>query len=335
MSQVNFKYGTQEQYDAAVKDENTIYTVSDPVGGKKSGTIYKGEEIIGSTVTDNLYVDSSITVTGVTVGNFKSGDVIAPGTSVSAVLQKMLMKEIDVTATKPTATLVLTGTPAAGSYEAGTKVSVVPSHSYTDGKFTGQSGYSYTLAAGCAEGAATLTLNGEAIEEGVAQDFVLGAGSTAGSTDTQKFSLSVAYGANSNTPKTNFDNDSKVTIAAGSTVASTKTYTGYANMFIVHVADETSEINSGLIRGGKAYKEGTASANYNAPAGTCRTIVAMRKDSLSSASGNLGAGITASFIKQGSKVTVYGATTDWSAEYNVWVYSRPAISEEETININF
>jgi hypothetical protein len=116
MAKVDFKYGTQTQYDAASKEENAIYCATQQVGAKQAGSIYKGGEIVGSTVTDKLYIDSSVTVTGVTVGNFKDGDVIAPGTSVSEILQKMLMKEIDVTATKPTATLNLAGTPAAGSY---------------------------------------------------------------------------------------------------------------------------------------------------------------------------------------------------------------------------
>lgn len=328
MAKVDFKYGTQEQYDAATKVENAIYCATEEVGVKKAGSIYKGEEIVGSTVADKLYVDSSITVTGVTVGNYKSGDVIAPGTSISELFQKMLMKEIDVTATKPTAVLNLAGTPAAGSYEAGTAISVTPSHSYTDGRFTGQSGYSYNVAAGCAEGATTIKKNSEVITEGQVQSFTLGV-------ETIKFSSVTAYGASTVTPKTNFGNNSTVNIPAGTTVESSKSFTGYANRFIVHVADTTTPITSDLIRSGRAFKEGTASANYNAPAGTCRTIIATRKSSIASASGNLGANITNSFIQEGSTIKVDGATANWQGDYYIFVYSRPALSEQETINITF
>lgn len=328
MAKVDFKYGTQAQYDAASKEENAIYCATQQVGAKQAGSIYKGGEIVGSTVTDKLYTDSSVTVTGVTVGNFKDGDVIAPGTSVSEILQKMLMKEIDVTATKPTATLNLAGTPTAGSYEAGTAISVTPTHSYTDGKFVGQSGYSYNVAAGCAEGTTIIKKGNEVIQEGEVQSFTL-------AVETVKFASTTTYGASTVTPKTNFGNNSKVTIPPGTTVESSKSFTGYANNFIVHVADNTTPINSALIRSGNKYKEEVASANYNAPAGTMRTIVATRKATLTSASGNLGANITASFIKEADTIKVDGATAAWQGDYYIYVYSRPALSEQETINITF
>lgn len=328
MAKVQFKAGLDNEYqELQSKNADTLYITEETIGSQQSGNLYKGDKLIASTATDKLFLDEKVTVTGVTVGNFTSGKEIPAGTSISEILKQMLMKEIDVTATKPTSTLNLAGSPTPGSYEAGTKISVTPSHTYVDGKFTGQAGYSYNLAAGCSEGATTLKKDNTVINSGELQEFVL-------NVETVNFSCTTAYGASSNTPKTNFGNDSKVKIDAGSTVASTKSYTGFANMFVVHVADDSTAIDSVLIRSGQKYKEGTANATYNAPAGTMRTIIAMRKDSLKSVAGNLGANITASFIK-GNKVSVEGATADWTAEYNVWVYSRPAISEQESISIQF
>ena len=329
MAKVQFKSGLDSEYTGLQsKNADTLYITEETIGSKQSGNLYKGDKLVASTATDKLFLDEKVTVTGVTVGNFTSGKEIPAGTSISEILKQMLMKEIDVTATKPTSTLNLAGAPIPGSYEAGTKISVTPSHTYVDGKFTGQSGYSYNLTAGCAEGSTTLKKGTAVINEGEVQTFTLGV-------ETVNFTCTTAYGASSNVPKTNFGNDSKVKIDSGTTVTATKSYVGFANMFVVHVDNDSAAIDSALIRSSQKYKEGTANATYNAPVGTMRTIIAMRKDSLKSVAGNLGANITASFIKQPEKVSVEGATADWSAEYNVWVYSRPAISEQESISIQF
>jgi hypothetical protein len=276
-----------------------------------------------------------IVVTGVTVGNLSNGTSIKSGTSLEDLIKQMLMKELDVTKTLPTAQISLSSdSTQAGNYEVGTLISITPTAKYTDGKFTGVSGYSYTLNAGCAQGEVTLKLDDSEIVSGEKQEFHLEEGTT-------NLSLSIGYGASSATPVTNMGNTSKVSIPAGTATVSAANepkYVGYVNMFIVHLPDTTTELTSDIIRGGRgmAVKEGTSFQQFNAPGGTQRTIILRRTNQKPSVEGNLGASYTSSFEAAEDTVLVYGATNNWSSEYFYWYYDRAKpITEEETIKVTF
>ena len=276
-----------------------------------------------------------IVVTGVTVGNLSNGTSIARGTSLEDLIKQMLMKELDVTKTLPTAQISLSSdSTKAGNYEVGTQISITPTAKYTDGKFTGVSGYSYTLNAGCAQGEVTLKLGDTEIESGAKQEFFIEEGIT-------KLSLSIGYGASSATPVTNMGNASEVSIPAGTATVSEANepkYVGYVNMFIVHLPDTTTELTSDIIRGGRgmAIKEGTSFQQFDAPGGTQRTIILRRTNQKPSVEGNLGSSYNSSFLAGEDTVLVYGATNNWSDDYYYWYYDRATpITEKETIKVTF
>lgn len=114
-------------------------------------------------ITDEMYaqisgeiVNYDFQVTGVNVGSFTDGQWIrakkpdgTPNTTWD-VLHSMLTKVIDVIANKPTITL--NSTAAVTKVEVGTTLTQTLSVIYTDGYFSGQSGYTYHQNAGCAQG---------------------------------------------------------------------------------------------------------------------------------------------------------------------------------------
>lgn len=149
---VNFKYGstlegkTVNEGDFVAINKAMAEGASDT--DKKYGSIYKGDKILGTTEADKLMTTEDLTVNGVTVGNLANGTKIPAGTDIMSLLAQMLAKELGVTTTKPTARLtgdsnqtVETGSVLKGKVYTAT---------YTDGKYTGVSGYSQTFKAGCA-----------------------------------------------------------------------------------------------------------------------------------------------------------------------------------------
>jgi hypothetical protein len=148
---VVFKYGPS--LEGKVVDDNDFVAINKGMAedanedAKKFGSIYKGDNILGTTEADKLRITEDITVTGVTVGELTSGTVIKAGEDIMSILRKMLVKEIGVTATLPYVTL---SGDQSGMYEKGT---VFADKTYTatlvDGVFTGKPGYVYTKNAGC------------------------------------------------------------------------------------------------------------------------------------------------------------------------------------------
>lgn len=217
---VNFKYGPTIE-GKTVADGDFVAVNRGMADGaseadKKYGSMYKGDKIIGTTEADKLMTTEEITVTGVTVGNLANGAKIPAGTDIMSLLAQMLAKELGVSATKPSAKLagdtsktVETGTVISGKTYTAT---------YTDGKYAGVSGYSYSLTAGCAHTGCTWSgvtgtesVNGN-VYSMVADDFAVNSAVTV--------SASVSYGSASNVPVTNFGNDvTSGLISAGSASA--------------------------------------------------------------------------------------------------------------------
>lgn len=223
---VNFKYGSTLE-GKTVNDGDFVAINKAMAEGavdtdKKYGSIYKGDKILGTTEADKLMTTDELTVTGVTVGNLVNGTKIPAGTDIMSLLAQMLAKELGVSATKPTAKLAgdSSQTVETGSVLSGKTYTAT----YTDGKYTGASGYSYSLTAGCAPTGCTWsgvtgteTVNGDVYT--LAADDI-----TVDSTVTIK--ATIAYGAASNVPVTNFGNDiTSGLITSGSAATSTITYT--------------------------------------------------------------------------------------------------------------
>lgn len=145
---VKFKFGST--IDGKEIADNDLVVINEGIaegGDDRYGSIYKGTKIVGTTKADSLYTTDSITVTGVNVGNLTNGLEIEAGSSIMYILRQMLMKELGVTATRPSATL--TGDSASVTVEKGTKISKTYTATFTDGKYVGVSGYDYSLDAGC------------------------------------------------------------------------------------------------------------------------------------------------------------------------------------------
>lgn len=223
---VNFKYGSTLE-GKTVNDGDFVAINKAMAEGavdadKKYGSIYKGDKILGTTEADKLMTTGELTVTGVTVGNLANGTKIPAGTDIMSLLTQMLAKELGVSATKPTAKLAgdSSQTVETGSVLSGKTYTAT----YTDGKYTGASGYSYSLTAGCAPTGCTWSgvTGTETVSDNV---YTLAADDiTVNSTVTVK--ATIAYGAASNVPVTNFGNDvTSGLITSGSAVTSTITYT--------------------------------------------------------------------------------------------------------------
>lgn len=337
MSEIlKFKFGST--IDGKTLDSGDLVAVnkamnSDNTAEAKFGSIYKGNKIIGTTEADKLVTTETLTVTGVTVGNFVNGKEIPAGTNVMDVLKQMLMKEIDVTATKPSVTISNTGT-AAGTYEVGTSINVVLNHSYKDGKFTGNSGYSYTQTAGCAE---------------VSTTYRRGSTSLSNNTDTQtltegsiSYDCLTTYEASSNVPVTNFGNNSSVSITAGTAASSKITFTGaykyfmgYSENTLASQFDSTS-IRALTTRTGNMTTNGTTTVvNATAISSNGKSIVVACPATykLATVQNGLGADIIGNFSSRGTVAVTTGTTT---TNYTVYVYpiTNGAVVDFKNVTLN-
>lgn len=287
-------------------------------GGSKTDYVAL-EDIAVSPSTANTELSKDITVTGVTVGNLADGTTLTAGMTLDQILTQILMKEIDVTATKPSVKITSTGT-TAGTYEVGTEISVTLGNTYTDGKFTGQTGYSYTLAAGCEQGAVTYK-KGNANLTGNTDSVVLAEGTTT-------YKCSSAYGASTAKPVTNFDNESSVSIAAGDVASSNsisfvgnyKYFMGYAEATTIAQLDSTA-IRSLNTKTGWCVVNGTTTiVNATAVTSNGKSIIVAcpAKYKLASVANGLGADILGLFSVTGTvEVALAG---DVKENYNVYIY---------------
>lgn len=223
---VNFKYGSTIE-GKTVNDGDFVAINKAMVDGasdadKKYGSIYKGDKILGTTEADKLMTTEDITVTGVTVGNLANGATIPAGTDIMSLLAQMLAKELGVSATKPSAKLAgdSNQTVETGSVLSGKTYTAT----YTDGKYTGVSGYSYSLTAGCAP--TGCTWSGVTGTETVSGNVYTLAADDITVNSSVTIKATIAYGDASNVPVTNFGNDvTSGLITSGSAATSTITYT--------------------------------------------------------------------------------------------------------------
>lgn len=206
-------------------------------GGGGQGEYYGGKDI---EIGDDSAIDTSLDNTiesSVNIGNIKAGDTIPAGSTLSEILNQMLVKEFQAASVLPTS--LLNVSPLSAVYSVGDKLGVLNvSHTYTDGKFKPSDGYpenkfieyngASEINAGCTEGDTTYKYDGDTID--------LDSGHYTDNTPltegVHEFSCQTEYGANMITAKTNLNNDSTTKIIGGNTNASKKAFKVWYNVYI-------------------------------------------------------------------------------------------------------
>ena len=255
--------------------------------------------------------EKPITVTGVSVGNLSNGFVIPEGTSFTKLLEMMLCKTIGVTSKKPKVSL--TGSGLGNTYEVGTVLNLTLGHTYTDGEFVGETGYSYSVNAGCTKGNVNYYKNGSKLDSNTDQITV-----TSGNTT---YKVTVEYKASTVTPVNNMGEPVNISISAGS-ISSEQSVTG-AYKYFMGYSDKTSfeQFNSddvrelttktGFIKGTTTITSSTMTSN-----GKSIVIACPKNYSLTSIQNGLGANIIDNF--ECGEVTVKTGAVD--TVYKVYVY---------------
>lgn len=322
MANVNFKYGATIE-GKTVADSDIIAINKALASGatdsdKKYGSIYKGDKILGTTEADKLMTTEDITVTGVTVGNLANGATIPAGTDIMSLLSQMLAKELGVSATNPTAKLTGDTTK---TVEKGTVVSgKTYTATYTDGKYTGVTGYNYTLAAGCPVTGCTWSgvTGAESIEGNVctivADDFTV--------TSTVTVKATVSYGAATNVPVSNFDNEiSKDLISAGAAATGTIVYTPALKWWLGSSESKFEDMtwDSAAVRGLSLANDWvtTTSKTVTFPKGAKQQVIAIPASKSFTAKDGAGSDITGTFNLTADVTVTCGGTHTES--YKIYV----------------
>ena len=306
---VKFEQGTD-----GLKATVDIPTVTVPVKD------VQGKSDIKVTSTDGVFtaetaLDADITVMGVTVGAIGNNVKLTKGMTLSEVLKKILIKEIDVNKTAPTTAINVTGVSSGGTYEVGTAISATLAHTYTDGKFTGQTGYSYSVNAGCAETGTLYYRGGNTVTSPDAFTITEG---------THTWQCKTTYGASNVTPKKNNGTDSTVTIPAGTATSGNFSINGRYKAYIGY-STETSgaAFNSDKIKAltaGNVMLNTSGSTTLKSSAtsdGTSIVIACPATFKLNTISNSLGVSIKANFDAPVQVDYTNGSTT---TKYNVYVY---------------
>lgn len=322
VNSVNFKYGPTIE-GKTVADGDFVAVNKGMADGaseadKKYGSMYKGDKIIGTTEADKLMTTEEITVTGVTVGNLANGAKIPAGTDIMSLLAQMLAKELGVSATKPTAKLAGDSNK---TVEKGTVLSgKTYTATYTDGKYTGVSGYSYTLAAGCSPTGCTWsgvtgteTVNGN-VYTMTADDIVVN--------DTVAIKATIAYGAASNVPVTNFGNAvASGLISAGSAATGTITYTPSLKWWVGSSESKFEDMtwDSAGVRGLSLASNwiSATSATVTFPKGAKQQVIAIPTSKSFTAKDGAGSDITGTFSSTATVTVTCGGTHTES--YKIYV----------------
>jgi hypothetical protein len=278
-------------------------------------------EFSGDTATNK-----DITIAGVNVGNLKDGDVIPEGTTLTSFLEIMLRKAIGVKSVKPTVTL--TSTSFNNTYEVGTIVDLALNHTYTDGKFVGDSGYNYSVNAGCEVESFSYFKDDELMTTSSDRLSVV-EGNTS-------YKVSLKYNASTIIPVNNIGEHITNAIISSGTVSDTKNVKG-AYKYFMGYSPKTSydqfssndirnlTVKSGFINGNTTIVNSTAIKSN----GTSIIIACPNKYSLKTVENGLGANILSNF--ESGEVLV--KTGEIETSYIVYVYPITNGAEVEFKNV--
>lgn len=289
-------------------------------GNAALGSIYRGEKIIGTTEADKLCITEPLKVTGVTVGNLSDSTSEFPiGTDVMSILKQMLMKELGVSATQPSASL--SATTGTSTVEKGTVLSGVTfTATLTDGKYTGVSGYSYSLTAGVSGTGCTWS-GVDGTKSGSDKTWKLVADDmTVTSTITVK--ATIAHSAATNVPVTNFGNDvTSGLITSGSKTTGAITYTPQLKWWVGSSTEKFDDTTwtSAMVRALSLKSDWVTNktASVTFPAGAKQQVIAIPAGRSFTAKDGSGATITDTFSSVQTVTVICGGTHTES--YKVYV----------------
>jgi hypothetical protein len=305
----------------------------------KLGSMYKGDKILGTTRASELRTTETLEVTGVTVGNFSNGFEIPAGTSVMDILKQMLMKELSVTKSAPTASIK--SSVAGTTYEKGTVIDTKFTVTYTDGKYTGETGYSYSLQAGMDPTEASISgVTADAVQAGneftfEPEAFALMSAVTAKAT--------VKYGDPTNVPVTNFNNevtDSSKLLSSGSCSTSNVTFTpqlkwwvGSSENKLDEMTWESDDVRALNIVKGIWVTDKTENVIF--PEGAKQCVIAVPASMTVTVADKAGVPQTGAFSETRDVVVTCGGTHTENYKLYIWAANAglPAASAELVVTI--
>ena len=301
--------------------ENSISDESDftiEVNSEGKYILKVKEDLLGTTEADKLLTTADITVTGVTVGNLANGVKIPAGTDIMSLLTQMLAKELGVTATKPSAKLAGDTTK---TVEKGTVISGKTfTTTYTDGKYTGVSGYSYTLSAGCEHN--DITWKGVSGTESVSGNVYSIKANDIVVTSTVTILATVSYDGAKNIPVTNFGNNITTgLIGSGSVDTGSIVYTPQLKWWVGSSESKFEDMtwNSTSIRALSLFNNyvTTTSANVTFPKGCKQQVIAIPVTKSFTAKDGAGSDITGTFNLTAEVTVTCGGTH--TEKYKIYV----------------
>lgn len=334
MSELKFKQTKSDNFSGKEVAEGDLIAYNTQLGEaspaeveNKLGSTYRGKHIIGTTEAKKLCLNEDIKVMGVTVGNLKDGIILQKGDDLQTILQKILCKTIDVSAEHPTANLTPNQTT---SLEYGSKIADTPmTITLTQGKFVGDTGYSYTKNMDCKITAATID----------SADATIAANGLTATYTVPAFTLTAAktvrgtasVGANTVVPVKNDGTNSSVTYAGGViTCNGQRTWNPVYKAFVgYNAATAAADLNSAAIRA-------LAAASADVPvAASAQTIVgaSVKKSDgksiviacppgykLTGIQNGLGASILGNFTVNGTVSVNCAGNADAAKDYTVYIY---------------
>lgn len=334
MSELKFKQTKSDNFSGKEVAEGDLIAYNTQLGEaspaeveNKLGSTYRGKHIIGTTEAKKLCLNEDIKVMGVTVGNLKDGIILQKGDDLQTILQKILCKTIDVIIEHPTANLTPNQTT---SLEYGSKVADTPmTITLTQGKFVGDTGYSYIKDMDCKITAATI--------DGV--DATIAANGLTATYTVPAFTLTAAktvrgtasVGANTVVPVKNDGTDSSATYAGGVIRCNgQRTWNPVYKAFVGYNAAKTiAELDSAAIRDLNAEKadvpvaasiQTIIGASVKKSDGKSIVIACPPGYKLTGIQNSLGASILDNFTVSGTVSVNCADNADTAKDYTVYIY---------------
>lgn len=266
----------------------------------------------------------------VTIGGYKTGDVITAGTALQNILNKLFQKAVLATYTSPQITLSAQST-AAGNYEYGTTITAQVEATFTQND------------AGAIQ---SIGIQKNGVEVITATE-----NSLTSVAETIQLTSSVTYIATAEYAEGAIKNNNleeaspEGHIVAGSVTSSEVKFTPYRSGYFYGVLatdSATTPLTSAIIRSGTR-KDGAYSSG-NLPLISASSVANRKRIFVACPATNKGvtkvimpsavnADCTANFVKQTSTVMVEGAEASEGIAYNVWVYEPAEISDDQTFTV--
>jgi hypothetical protein len=307
-------------YDLALDDkvdkvnvvDNLTTTATDKPLSANQGNILHNQ-ITTATTTNNAFTVQL--GTDGTVGGYKTGDVIAAGTNIQTILNKLLQKAVPATYTKPTISLVNNGGTASGNIEAGSTITLKLRASFTKNDAGNLTNIAIKQGSTSkASGATTpLDYNGS--------DIVIG-------DETITFTASATYN-DAPVKNNNLGEESKENWFAGGTITSSSySFTGKRKAFYGTGSGSLPTVTSSVVRGLSGSKLAPAngtSFNVNVAVGQQYIVIAYPSslrdiNNITYVEAN-DSGMASNFTKSTVQVADARGGTNGLVDYKVYTYA--------------